>query len=270
MQEKFAQHVSHYPIQVEFPATVSSASDDTPLRTDKELIQHRLIEAGILFDAPQSIGDLTDITTDFVSLMNKSGCFNAVQVMFDSQDDGKERLNVVLNERKWYRLYIGGGLKHESLDTFGEASLPKVQFETSGGLLNLSGHLDTTSVQYAVDQTSASTLSFIHERPLYSMLTKGSPAYDALLSSSNGSQISIAFRAMLDTLDHEWTRSYKEYQRLLSVRVTNPANISFPEAVSTVCVVMKIYTLSCILIPSCFYRLKEDMQVLTGRSCFVI
>jgi hypothetical protein len=117
---------------------------------------------------------------------------------------------------------------------FGETSFPKVQFETSGGLLNLSGNLDTTSLQYAVDQTSATTLSFVHERPLFSILSEGSPLYETILLSDRGSQTSIAFRAVLDTLDHEWTRSYKEYQRLLSLRIANTSNVTFPEAVSVI------------------------------------
>jgi len=238
MQEKFAEHVSEFPISIEFPAKVQSATE-TPVRTDMDLIQHRLLEANVSFDDPQKIGDLTEAISDFISSMERSGCYNAVQVKIgESSEANKEALEVVLNEKRWYRLYIGGGLKQESLETFGESSLPKVQFETSGGLLNLTGHLDTTTVQYAVDQTSASTLSFIHERPLYSLLAKQSPYYDAIMTSSNGSQISVAFRAVLDTLDHEWTRSYKEYQRLISMRVTNLSHVSFPEAVSVVVVVM--------------------------------
>jgi hypothetical protein len=247
MQEKFAQHVAEFPVSVEFPAQVSSPTE-TPIRTDPDLVQHRLVEAGIKFEDPQKIEDMMESLSDFVSIMNKSGCFNAVQVKIgESTEEGKEALEVVLNEKRWYRLYIGGGLKQESLETFGESSFPKIQFETSGGLLNLTGHLDTTSLQYAVDQTSATTLSFIHERPLYSILTKHSPMYEAIMTSANGSQASIVFRAVLDTLDHEWTRSYKEYQRLLSVRVTNVSNVSFPEAVCTVgVVVVKCELLRCV------------------------
>lgn len=230
MQARFAEHVAEFSIQTEFPADVSSATE-APLRTDKDLVQHRLLEAGILFDVPQTIGEITEASSDFIGSMERSQCFNAVQVMVDD-DNGKEKLQVVLNEKKWYRLYIGGGLKHESFEHFGEASLPKVQFETSGGLLNLSGHLDTTSVNYAVDQTSATTLSFVHERPFYAIFRKDSPIYNEILSSATGSQSSIAFRAVLDTLDHEWTRSYKEYQRLLSLRISNPSHVVFPESVS--------------------------------------
>lgn len=234
MQQRFSQYVSEFPVQVEFPAKVESATE-TPCRTDKDLIQHRLLEAGVSFEDPQKVEDLTDAIGNFISSMERSGCYNAVQVKIGKgAEEEKEALEVVLNEKKWYRLYIGGGLKQENLETFGETSFPKVQFETSGGLINLSGSLDTTSVQYAIDQTSASTLSFVHERPLYSVLAKNSPLYETIMLSDNGSQTSIAFRAVLDTLDHEWTRSYKEYQRLLSLRIANKSNVSFPEAVSMV------------------------------------
>jgi hypothetical protein len=60
---------------------------------------------------------------------------------------------------------------------------------------------------------------------------ENSPLHDLLLTSRNGSQASIAFRAVLDTLDHEWTRSYKEYQRLLSLRIANTSNVPIPESV---------------------------------------
>jgi hypothetical protein len=246
LQEKFSQHVRDFPINLEFPAQVSSStSGGKPIRTDEDLIQHRLIEAGVFGGNNggrhhQTVKEVTEAASDFISIMNRSGCYNSVQVNLGGGDSscagaeegqGKERVHVVLNEKKWYRLYIGGGLKHESLETLGESAFPKVQFETSGGLLNLTGQLDTTSLKYSVDQTSSTTLSFAHERPLYSLLMENSPLQELLLTSRNGSQVSIAFRAVLDTLDHEWTRSYKEYQRLLSLRVANVSNVSIPESV---------------------------------------
>jgi hypothetical protein len=239
LQEKFTEHVRDFPINLEFPAQVSSATDK-PVRTDSDLVQHRLIEAGVYGGGhdPKTVKEVTEAAADFISIMNRSGCYNSVQVKVggtaEEEDQGEERLNVVFNEKKWYRLYIGGGLKHTSLEAFGESAFPKVQFETSGGLLNLTGQLDTTSLQYAVDQTSSATLSFSHERPLYSVLMENSPLQELLLTSRNGSQASIAFHAVLDTLDHEWTRSYKEYQRLLSLRVANMSNISMPESVRSI------------------------------------
>jgi hypothetical protein len=232
LQEQFTVFVRDFPINLEFPARVSSATD-APLRTDTGLIQHRLIEAGVFGNDPKTVKEVTEAAADFISILNRSGCYNSVQVKIggSAEEGDKEILNVVLNEKRWYRLYIGGGLKHEGLEMFGESAFPKVQFETSGGLLNLTGHLDTTSLQYAVDQTSSATLTFVHERPLYSLLVENSPLHDLLLMSQKGSQASIAFRAVLDTLDHEWTRSYKEYQRLLSLRIANTSNVPIPESV---------------------------------------
>jgi hypothetical protein len=36
-------------------------------------------------------------------------------------------------------------------------------------------------------------------------------------------------RAVLDTLDYEWTRSYKEYQRSLTCRLDNIGRVQRPE-----------------------------------------
>lgn len=138
-------------------------------------------------------------------------------------------MRVVLNEKNWYKLYVGGGLKHDGIyQSTGDTFLPKVQFETSGSLINLGGHLDMTNLSYAVDQTSETSLSLSHERPLYSLLKEDSDGYLALLSMEKGSQFSFTARAALDTIDHEWTRSYKEYQRLLSVRIAT-ASAKMPE-----------------------------------------
>lgn len=266
MQQRFNEHVAKFPVQVEFPAKVESATE-TPCRTDKDLIQHRLLEAGVSFEDPQKIDDLTEAITNFLSSMERSGCYNAVQIKIATgTQEGKEALQVVLNEKKWYRLYIGGGLKQESIETFGETSFPKVQFETSGGLLNLTGNLDTTSLQYVIDQTSSTTLSFVHERPLYTVLTKHSPLYETIMLSDNGSQTSIAFRAVLDTLDHEWTRSYKEYQRLLSLRITNRCNVSFPDAVSVFGSLIMIFHVLCSSLDP--RRQKEDILVWIGVYSF--
>ena len=245
IQEKFSEHVRDFPINLDFPARVSSSTKKT-IRTNPELIQHRLLESGILFGDVQSVGQVTEAVADFVSNMERSGCFNAVQVKIGGmpRDDetasfdpperhpNTETLEVLLNEKNWYRLYIGGGLKQEGLMRDATDSLlPKVQFETTAGLLNLTGNLDKTSLQYTIDQTSASTLSFHHERPLFTFLPENGNLYSSLLTMRNGSQISLGFRAMLDVVDYEWTRSYKEYQRLLGIRVSNVSNVPHPEMV---------------------------------------
>jgi hypothetical protein len=272
IQEQFNHHVKNFVVDLEFPAQVKNAkhqdnhnNNDSPssLRTSPDIVQHRLLESGVLFTNTQTVGELTDRIADFVQNMERSGCFHAVQVKIggtadddhhrnhhhtresSSSADGKfpppppERLQVILNERNWYRLYIGGGLKQDGLLSLNSTStsdstllVPKVQLEASGKLLNLTGNLDVTSLQYTIDQTSCACLSFLHERPLFSFLPdEPGGLRSSLLESSNGSQISLAFRAHLDTVDHEWTRSYKEYQRLLGIRIANSCNVTHPEMV---------------------------------------
>jgi hypothetical protein len=87
--------------------------------------------------------------------------------------------------------------------------------------MNIGGHLDKTSLSYTVDQTAEASLTLSHERPLYSIFAENSTFYHTLLAMEKGSQFLFSTRAALDTVDHEWTRSYKEYQRLLSIRVTS-------------------------------------------------
>ena len=230
VQQQFTEYVKSYPINLPFPATVSSASDkNQKLRTNVDLVQHRLLEAGVMFDDLQQVEEVTASVSKFIANMNQSGCFNAVQVKLDDENEqGKSKLQIVLNEKNWYRLYIGGGLKQDGIyqQSAGDGLLPKVQFETSGTLLNLGGHLDKTSLSYTVDQTAATSLSLSHDRPLYTLFSEDSMGYETILSMDKGSQFSFSTRAVLDTVDHEWTRSYKEYQRLLSVRAaTNAAGM---------------------------------------------
>ena len=269
MQQKFNEHVSKFPISVEFPAQVESATT-TPCRTDANLVQHRLLEAGVSFEGSQTIQDLSEAIADFISGMEKSGCYNAVQVKIGTgAQEGMEALQVVLDEKKWYRLYIGGGMKQDSLDVFGETSFPKVQFETSGGLLNLSGNLDTTSVQYAVDQTSATTLSFIHERPLFSIFSKDSPLYDAIYCfPTMVVKLPLHFgrySILLIMNGQGATRNTNDYYLFAS---PNTGNVTFPEAVSVIViksrlVVHRIYSFSFLLLEP-----REAILDSIGVCCF--
>lgn len=246
LQRAFNLHVQNYPINLQFPAQVLNSNPQKLLKTDKDLVQHRLLEAGVLFDEGgdlQTTGQVTEAVDKFVKNMSHTGCFNAVQVNIgnatvnkaedtdETTSNNSETLQVVLDEKNWYRLYVGGGLKHEGIvgssqqGGSGDSLVPKVQFETSASLLNLTGHVDMTQLQYCVDQTSAATLSFLHERPLYSYLPKHGPLYTSLLTMDKGSQVSLAFRGVLDTLDYEWTRSCKDYQRLVGMRLANVSNV---------------------------------------------
>mmetsp|Transcript_22308 Transcript_22308/g.32932 ORF Transcript_22308/g.32932 Transcript_22308/m.32932 type:complete len:510 (-) Transcript_22308:79-1608(-) len=233
IQSDFEKYVKDFPINLAFPARVSSSSPSRPVRTNVDLIQHRLLESGVLFSDLQQIDQVTAAVSEFITNMNDTGCFNAVQVKLEdnSKDKGEESsLHVVLNEKKWYKVYVGGGLKQDSIyQTSGDSLLPKVQFESSGTLQNLSGHLDRTSLSYTIDQTSAASLALSHDCPLYSYFPEDSIGYETILAMNNGSQYNLSCRAVLDTLDHEWTRSYKEYQRLLSMRISNSSIVGTPE-----------------------------------------
>lgn len=252
MQERLNAHANQFPVRVTFPSEVLSNDAKVSLRTNPDLIQHRLMEAGVLFKDVQNLGEVTEALTDFIAEMDSTGCFRSVQVKIDedAQETSAEEmrangtrssqpntgsqsntLQVVLNEKRWFSGYVGGGIKHDAMHTGSDSLVPKVQFEASGKLLNLSGYLDTTSLRYAIDQTSATTLSLIHERPLYSVFPEFSPIHDFILTRPHGSKISLGCRAVLDHLDYEWTRSYKECQRLLAIKVANVSNVAVPELV---------------------------------------
>ena len=141
----------------------------------------------------------------------------------------------MLEEKKWYKLYIGGGIKHDNKDMglqiLGGGATPKVQFETNISLLNLKGCTDKTTATYSVDQTSTSTVALTHDAPLYSFFSKDSLVQNTILMSSGGSKTHGSLRAIMDTLDFEHSRSYKEFQRSLSFRISNVGNIPRPEMV---------------------------------------
>lgn len=246
MQERLNEHIADYPVHLAFPAKVVSSSSDKETRTNHDLIQHRLLEAGVLLDDVQKLGQVTEAVAAFINNLEETGCYNSVQVKIgrdEEETQEAQKVNVVLNEKRWYSLYVGGGVKHDSL--YGgdaqQSVIPKLQFETKAKLLNLGGKLDTTSLNYAIDQRSTTTCSIQHERPLFTVLQEYSPAYNHLLTLPKGSQVALSCRAMLDTVDHEWTRSYKEHQRLLSVKVANMGHTAMPEMVSSangVCVHM--------------------------------
>lgn len=137
-------------------------------------------------------------------------------------------------------------------------SLNKLQFETSASLLNITGFADVSTASYSVDPTGASSFKFIHDRPLCSWLPKNSSLYeflmprdptlidpnerqeennfsnnndmdeqevymndDAQYSLGGGSHTTLGVHAVLDELDYELTRSYKEFTRSVGIRLAN-------------------------------------------------
>jgi hypothetical protein len=121
-----------------------------------------------------------------------------------------------------------------TLQTFGDGSgslLPKIQFETTASLLNLRGVTDKTVLSYNVDQASSSSVTLEHDAPLYSFLHPDSLFRNMLLLGDGGSQWHTNLKASKDTVDFESSRSYKEFQRSLSCRISSVGNVARPELV---------------------------------------
>lgn len=279
-------------------ASKSKQNEPSLLRTDQDFINARLLEAGVplgggvpdLTPTSQSKMTITDHNASiarFIHDLEGTRCYDAVQVYLGNnnevstsgnQDDGATStdsfdVTVRLKEKKWYKLYIGGGVNSEDLSSFGGTSgmgntlggpggaalgiLPKLQFETSASLLNLTGFADVSTALYSVDQTGASSFKFTHDRPLCSWLPKHSSirewlmppdprlidpeernasngqsadsvdenqvfvADDAQYSLGGGSHTSLGIHAMVHDLDFESTRSSKEFVRSIGVRLAN-------------------------------------------------
>jgi Omp85 superfamily domain len=255
VQQAFARHTLDFPVQLNFPAKLVSANDDDTkkqLRTDSTFLQYRLLEAGLPFvgsgeECPQTLQQTVQKLEKVVHQLQHSGCYDSVNVEIDrssgedltsgaaildlhdhDHDHGHDgpratqQLNIHLKEKNWYRLYVGGGIRNDlKSDTLGgaggggfvETLRSQTQFETTAGLNNLTGCLDTTSLQYSVDATSQSRWDFHHVRPL--------DAFSFTKALPNISSYSISLRGALDTLDYEWTRSYKERQRRVAIRLSN-------------------------------------------------
>jgi len=229
-QLRVQEYASSYPIQLEWPPHHNPSN-----RTDLDLIQFRLLEAGVLFDVPTTVGDTVQAVNSFIQDLERTGCYHAVQVQLgqaqqqqDENEEPKQTLNVILDEKRWYRLHAGGGIKTFDQETYSSDSfLPTGEVDVSVGLRNAGGCLDKTDLQYSLDTKSIPSWSLIHERPLYTILPD--ILRYPLLEQATGSQYSFVAKAALDTVDYEFTRSYKEYQRLLSVKLSNQHSIMSSE-----------------------------------------
>ena len=245
-QQMWGRFLNSYVLNLLFPAQVKSIDNTKVLRTNPDLIQARLMEHGILFEddednepQTQSIPQLQRSVAQVVDNLMRTDCYNAVHIEVDTakdkdnNDSQQQLLNVWLDEKKWYKLYLGGGLKQSSQSDGGmfgfmdqSSNIPGVQFETSIGLLNLTGYTDTTNVQYTIDPAANSSLLVRHERPLYAWLGgEDSLLGSMVLASRQGSQIAGSLKCLLDTMDYEWTRSYKEHVRSISARIDNTGNV---------------------------------------------
>jgi hypothetical protein len=322
-QHRWMNFVQTYGLNIEFPAKVIAKKRDddddhdddkaengrsarnrsrsgrrsqTVVKTNKDLINARLLENGILFEDFQSLPQLQEGVTKVVDNLMRTNAYHSVQIQLDksstssngddtsmsattptpttiidpqqqkqqssanssatinlqssnsdgnnndTNDDGRHPhiLKVILDEKNWYSLYVGGGIKHEGMEeamNIGGGSggmssrLPKAQFETSITLTNLTGYLDKSLLQYTIDQTSTSRLCMSHEKPFYSWFPESSSIGQSILSLQRGSQYTLGIKSLIDTLDYESTRSYREYIRLLQCRIDNTGGVSRPEMV---------------------------------------
>lgn len=253
------EHVQNFPIKLSFPANVfgvksskspvsqsmknesqnnvlsaegmtnpiSYQNENIPLRTSEDFINFRLMETGLdlVGDDKIPLSTITESLQDFTTDLQKTGCYDSVKVYLGRPKDisnkfDSKQLDVVLEEKNWYKLYIGGGLKQDNYSSISSSGMiPRVQFESSASLINLGGHTDITQFNYTVDQTSTPTVSLHHTRPLYRFL-RGDLS-DSILNMDQGSKIGITFKALIDTMDFEHSRSSKDHIQKVSVKISN-------------------------------------------------
>ena len=258
-----SEYVSKYEIQLSFPAVVLKAVSDenasgtveaqggsssttsgaatsgpqkSAPKTNNELIQMRLLEAGVQFETPVSLGETVERLDAFCQDLERTGCFNRVAVELGGGGGGntttneqgqqvmEQTVNVLLDEKNWYRLHLGGGVKAQELLQQPEMSeqgpVPiAAELEATAGIRNLAGVLDQSSIAYRLDTKGIASWTLLHERPFYTFLP--SPWREAVLETATGSRFALTAKAALDTLDYEYTRSYREYQRLVSLHLSN-------------------------------------------------
>lgn len=249
LAQKLQKHVQSFPIKLIFPANVfgikadtdsfgetpTSTPESTPhqqgsknLRTSKDFINFRLLETDIDFvsDEATPMSKVTESLQHFVADLEKTGCYESVQVVLGRPKDHPSKsdslqLDVTLQEKNWYKLYVGGGIKQDNTSAISSSGMmPKVQFETSASLINLTGDTDVTQLEYTLDQTSTPSFTMQHTRPLYSLL-KGDLS-DSILNMDHGSKIGATLKATVDTNDsYEHIRSSKDHLQKIGVKISN-------------------------------------------------
>ena len=253
MQQAVQKFAGKYEIQLEWPAVVIKTDNGSkPIRTSTELIQHRLMESGILYDTSIPTKDVVLAASNFVENLEQSDCFHSIQIEIGEpsvtsadpegqRSDGDDvtnlrRINVKLKEKNWYKLHAGAGLKADgwlggtsSTITGGSATttdafIPTAEMELRAGLRNIVGCLDRTDLQYSVDTHNIGSWTLTHVRPLYTVLP--ATLSDSLLLQSTGSQYMFTARGVLDTSDRIAISSFYEYQRLLSLKASTSESMA--------------------------------------------
>jgi hypothetical protein len=243
-QIELQKYFANYIVTLGWPASIR-----TTKRTNADLVQHRLLEAGVYYGIPIRTEELAEATYSFIQNMESSGCFHSVSVELggvkssstqqEGEGGGGERgereLLVKLNEKGWLKLNAGVNLKDsftnpslhlQQQQVLTDAFLPTAEFNLSAGLRNVAGCLDTTDLDYLIDTHNISTWRLHHKRPLYTLLP--GPIGDALLQSAVGSQYVCSAEATLNSLDHEWLSSFRLFQRKFAVTVETPRRPDVP------------------------------------------
>jgi len=132
------EFAAQYPIQLTWPAVIVGNR-----RTDSELLQHRLLEAGLLYEVPTNTADTVEAASRFIANLEATDCFHAVGVQIggaSASGDAKQQqqqqhktddnetttstnelipqertIHVTVKEKNWYRLHAGAGLKAGSI-----------------------------------------------------------------------------------------------------------------------------------------------------------
>ncbi|KAL3788852.1 hypothetical protein ACHAW5_009209 [Stephanodiscus triporus] len=204
----------------------------------------------------------------FVRDMEGTGCYDAVRVRLgmpssattttssssssssstSSPSSRRYDVTVKLREKRWYRLHVGGGINADDLSSIvgggvgNGVDVPKLQFEASASLLNLTGYADVSSASYSVDQTGSPSFVLAHDRPLAScrpsrngrrrgvanVVVKDDDDYGTSSSSSSTTtpitsttRTSLGLHATFRDDDHERTRSSRERVRAVGARLAN-------------------------------------------------
>eukprot|EP00518_Triparma_eleuthera_P007202 CAMPEP_0182483870 /NCGR_PEP_ID=MMETSP1319-20130603/42274_1 /TAXON_ID=172717 /ORGANISM="Bolidomonas pacifica, Strain RCC208" /LENGTH=490 /DNA_ID=CAMNT_0024685717 /DNA_START=169 /DNA_END=1638 /DNA_ORIENTATION=- len=207
--------------------TTTTSNARTSARTSSKFIKSQLSSSGVL--SASTIGDLNVAVTDFVLSMRATGCYEEFRATLDQATTpstglpvpGRAVVRIEARERNWYKVKIGGGLKHEGGDglsggftsSSSSLSLPTVQFESSAKLINVIGDCSTTSAAYNVDQGGVASSHFTHVRPGVKWLGEAMP-------------FSLSVGARQDEADHQSSRSYRETQKgvFCSVRSGPPSS----------------------------------------------
>lgn len=142
-----ANYYSNYELPLTYPARIvvdddENDNDDTDatksnqktLRTSSDFVNARLLEASLpLGGGRRRNGDKTisslsnhaESMNRFVRDLEGTGCYDTVCVGIgmpstnSHSDEGKCDVTVKLNEKKWYKLHIGGGVNADDLTSIG-------------------------------------------------------------------------------------------------------------------------------------------------------